>query len=223
MEAAQDLVQPQAEGAFAQIDLQLVAGLQAQLAQGKKPVGAVAQIFVCALAQACQRQRGGKRLRLRSQAHGECQTGPKIRAGRYARAPVQQQQLHQRAGQLRFARSAAFAPKNRSQRLVHDLRPGQAGGLLQVFALGQTHVRALARREDAGQVGGKRQVIGVAADQHHGSEGAAQGLVQGQDDQLFPVRIGRRESASLQAGLHPVTEVGQIQGRLRPRCIAQAL
>ena len=42
METAQDLVQPQAEGALTQVDLQLVAGLQAQLAQGKKPVGAVA-------------------------------------------------------------------------------------------------------------------------------------------------------------------------------------
>ena len=95
--------------------------------------------------------------------------------------------------------------------------------MLQVFALGQTHVRTLARREDAGRVGGQRQVIRVAADQHHGSEGAAQGLVQGQDDQLFLVRIRRREIAPLQAGLHPVTEVRQIQGRLRPRCIAQAL
>ena len=146
-----------------------------------------------------------------------------VGAGRYARAAIQQQQLHQRAGQLWFARSAAFAPKNRSQRLVHDLRPGQAGRLLQVFALGQTHVRTLARREDAGQVGGQRQVIGITAHQHHSSEGAAQGLVQGQDDQLFLVRIGRREIAPLQAGLHPVTEVGQVQGRLRPRCIAQAL
>ena len=95
--------------------------------------------------------------------------------------------------------------------------------MLQVFALGQTHVHTLARREDAGQVSGQRQVIGVATHQHHGGKRTTQGLVQGQDDQLFVVRIRRREIAPLQAGLHPGAEVGQVQGRLRPGYVAQTL
>jgi hypothetical protein len=98
VEAAQDFVQPQAEGPLIEIGLQLVAGLQAQLAQGKKPVGAIAQIFVCALAKARQRRPRCHRLWPGGQAHREYHTLAVVGAGSDVRAAFQEQQLHQGAG-----------------------------------------------------------------------------------------------------------------------------
>ena len=120
MKDAERAVQPVAKITLVKRAVQLVMGLQTQLAQGKEPVGAAPQVFVSAGRQAHDGHGLAGRLRLRRRVQGDDTADSGVSGQRGG--VVQQQQLNKAAGHQAFTARTA-APQHIQVRLLQGMVP----------------------------------------------------------------------------------------------------
>ena len=124
MEGMQQLVKPIAKVALAQLAFKLVRLLQAQLAQGKKPVRAAPQIFVGAGRQPVNRQIIAHWKWMQRRCSG--QHALAARVGRQWQT-LQQQRLYKGAGHQVLA-AFGLPPQKVNMRRLQGVLPGSAMG-----------------------------------------------------------------------------------------------
>ena len=219
VEGLQHGMQPEAEVALVELNLQLLRLLQAELTQSEEAVGAVTQIAVGAGRQPLHIQFRRRRHRARHRHRHHFAFHAWVQ--RLAVAHLQMKRLHQRTGQQGFATVVAGTPEQVDLRRAQRMLPGRAQSGFQHFARRQAERGALGRRPQPGRLGRRIQAHLVTARQHHGTERPAQQLCQRQDHHLLLRRVLGCEAGRLQRLVDPAREVRQRQAALRPQRIGR--
>ena len=180
-------MQPVAEVAFAQLDIQLLGLGQFELAQRKKTVRAFAQVVIRAGRDALQRESLPDRARHAGRMWDQFSWASWVWR-ELPGARVLTQGLYETAGQEALA-AFTGAPQNIKVVKAQRIAPGLGQGAGDIFSRGQAQGDTLRHGPQAWHFGRHGQTLLVTTRQHHRRQGPAKQLGQRQNHHLLVVRM----------------------------------
>jgi hypothetical protein len=209
VEMAEHGMQPVAEVALVDFDIELVGTAQPQLPQARRSdrgSGASLRTRWSRFSPAGSNAPDG--VGYSGRLHGHVALRARIDCG--LQHMVELQRLHQRTRADRLAAGVGLAPDQFAPGVVQGRGPGRALRGFEGLARRQAQFEALGRAPVAGRLGRCGQAAVVATGDDHGAECAAQQLVQRQHD--HPGRLvagGRHEARVFEHVAHPGGELGE--------------